>query len=316
MKIVISGGSGQVGSILAQALPSSGHDVVVLSRRSTTDRLRTVTWDGESIGPWVSELDGADAVINLAGQSVNCRYTSENRRIIMESRLKSTKILGEAISQSDNPPRVWLQASTATIYAHRYDAPNDEATGTIGGLEPNAPDTWRFSIEVATNWERVCNEAETPQTRKVLLRSAIIMSPSPGGPFDLLLRLVRFGLGGTVGDGNQYVSWIHDEDFVRAVRWLIEHDEIDGAVNLAAPNPLTNSEFMRSLRSAWGISFGLPAPEWLLEIGAFMLRSESELALKSRRVVPTRLLDSGFIFKYPTWPEAASDLCARWRSGA
>ncbi|MDQ5846232.1 MAG: DUF1731 domain-containing protein, partial [Acidobacteriota bacterium] len=265
---------------------------------------------------WTLELENADVVINLAGQSVNCRYTLENRRIIMDSRLKSTQILGEAISQCVNPPRLWLQASTATIYAHRYDAPNDEATGIVGGLEPNAPDTWRFSIDVATNWERVANEAVTPLTRRVLLRSAIIMSPSAGGPFDLLLRLVRFGLGGAVGDGKQYVSWVHDEDFVRAVRWLIEHDELDGAVNVAAPNPVTNTEFMSSLRSAWGIPFGLPAPEWLLEIGAFMLRSESELALKSRRVVPTRLLDSGFTFKYPTWPEAATDLCARWRLGA
>jgi uncharacterized protein (TIGR01777 family) len=253
-------------------------------------------------------------VINLAGQSVNCRYTPENRRIIMDSRLKSTKVIGDAIAQAWSPPRIWLQASTATIYAHRYDAPHDEATGIIGGSEPNAPDTWVFSIDVATNWERVFNEAATPLTRKVLLRSAIIMSPSSGGPFDLLLRLVRFGLGGTIGDGKQFVSWIHDHDFVRAVLWLIEHDELDGPVNVASPNPLTNAEFMRDLRAAWGIPFGLPASEWMLEIGAFLLRSESELALKSRRVVPDRLLKSGFTFNYPTWREAAENLCARWRS--
>jgi uncharacterized protein len=314
MKIIIPGGSGQVGTILARAFTNRGHDVVVLSRSSNNNPWRTAIWDGESLGDWVSELEDADVVINLAGQSVNCRYTPENRRIIMDSRLKSTKVLGEAVSQLRKPPRVWLQASTATIYAHRYDASNDEATGIIGGSEPNAPNTWVFSIDVATNWERVFNEAAIPQTRKVLLRSAIIMSPSSGGPFDLLLRLVRFGFGGTAGNGKQFVSWIHDQDFVRAVLWLIEHEELDGPVNVAAPNPLTNAEFMRDLRAAWGIPLGLPASEWMLEIGAFLLRSESELALKSRRVVPARLLASGFTFNFPTWSGAAADLCARWRN--
>lgn len=313
MKIIIPGGSGQVGTVLAQAFTKDGHDVVVLSRSRASRPWGTVAWDGESIGHWASELDGADVVINLAGQSVNCRYTPENRRIIMDSRLKSTQVLGEAISKSTKPPLVWLQASTATIYAHRYDGAHDEDTGIIGGSEPNVPDTWRFSIDVATNWERVFNEAETPRTRKVLMRSAIIMSPSTGGPFDLLLRLVRYGLGGTVGNGKQFISWIHDQDFERAVWWLIEHDELKGVVNVAAPNPLTNAEFMRGLRQAWGTSFGLPASDWMLEIGAFLLRSETELALKSRRVIPARLLESGFTFDFPTWPEAAADLCSRWR---
>ena len=313
MKIIIPGGSGQVGTVLAEAFTNDGHEVVVLSRSAGSRSWGTVSWDGESLGEWTRELDGADVVINLAGQSVNCRYTPLNRRVIMDSRLRSTRVLGEAISQARKPPRVWLQASTATIYAHRYDAPNDEATGIIGGAEPNTPDTWRFSIDVATNWERVFDEAETLRTRKVLLRSAIIMSPSAGGPFDLLLRLVRFGLGGTVGDGKQFVSWIHDVDFFRAVSWLIEHDELDGAVNVSAPNPLTNKEFMRDLRRAWGTAVGLPASEWMLELGAFLLRSESELALKSRRVIPTRLVESGFTFHFPTWPEAAAELCARWR---
>ncbi len=314
MKIVIPGGSGQVGTALAHALHKSGHEVFVLSRSPSKHPWRSVTWDGESLGDWVSEFEAADVVINLAGQSVNCRYTPENRRIIMDSRLKSTKVIGDAIAQAWTPPRIWLQASTATIYAHRYDAPNDEATGIIGGSEPNAPDTWVFSIDVATSWERVFNEAATPLTRKVLLRSAIIMSPSSGGAFDLLLRLVRFGLGGTIGDGKQFVSWIHEQDFVRAVLWLIEHKELDGPVNVASPNPLNNAEFMRDLRAAWGMPFGLPASEWMLELGAFMLRSESELALKSRRVVPGRLLESGFTFNFPAWPEAAADLCARWRN--
>jgi uncharacterized protein (TIGR01777 family) len=272
-----------------------------------------VKWDAETLGDWTSELEEADAVINLAGRSVNCRYNNQNRRLIKESRVKSTQIVGRAIAQASHPPRVWLQASTATIYAHRYDAPNDEATGILGGSESNSPDTWRFSIDVATSWERAVNESALPDTRKVLLRSAIIMSPDRGGAFDMLLRLVRYGLGGRAGNGKQYVSWIHDYDFVRAVSWLIEYDELEGPVNLAAPNPVPNGEFMRTLRAAWGISFGLAANEWMLEIGARVLQTETELILKSRRVTPDSLLQAGFVFQFPNWIEAARDLCARWR---
>jgi uncharacterized protein (TIGR01777 family) len=223
--------------------------------------------------------------------------------------------VGKTIGRARKPPPVWLQAGTATIYAHRYDAPNDEMTGLVGGLEPDAPDTWRFSIDVATAWERALNEAVTPGTRKVILRSAMVMSPDRGGVFDVLLRLVRYGLGGTVGDGRQYVSWIHEDDFVRAVAWLIEDDALAGPVNLAAPNPVPNAEFMRTLRRAWGRSVGLAAPRWLLEVGAWLLRTETELVLKSRRVVPGRLLGAGFSFRYPEWSAAAADLCRRWRHG-
>ena len=315
MKIVIPGGSGQVGTILARAFHEHGDEVVVLSRtQSNTRPWRSVAWDGETLGPWTTEFEGADAIINLAGQSVNCRYTAANRRIIIDSRVKSTRIVGQAIAETDNAPRVWLQASTATLYAHRYDAPNDEATGIIGGSEQNAPDTWRFSIDVVRKWERELNAAATPLTRKVLMRSAIVMSPSRGGPFDMLLKLVRFGLGGRFGDGREFVSWIHDQDFVRTVDWLIQHEELAGPVNLAAPNPLPNSEFMRNLRTAWGMPFGLPSAHWMLELGAFVLRSETELMLKSRRVVPSRLLASGLSFQFPTWAEAARDLCVRWRT--
>ncbi|HSS18549.1 MAG TPA: TIGR01777 family oxidoreductase [Pyrinomonadaceae bacterium] len=313
MKIVIPGGSGQVGTILARAFQQRGDEVVVLSRTPEQKPWRVVQWDGGSTGAWTADFEGADAIINLAGQSVNCRYTEDNRRIIMESRIKSTRIIGEAIACAKHAPGIWLQASTATIYAHRFDAPNDEATGVIGGSEPNAPDTWRFSIDVATSWERVADEWPTPRTRKVLMRSAIIMSPNHGGPFDMLLGLVRFGLGGTCGSGKQYVSWIHDQDFVRSVIWLMQHRELDGAVNLAAPNPLGNREFMQVLRGAAHMPVGLPATEWMLELGAFLMQSETELILKSRRVVPTRLLQSGFEFQFPTWAVAARDLYSRWR---
>jgi uncharacterized protein (TIGR01777 family) len=224
-------------------------------------------------------------------------------------------VVGQAIAEAIHPPSVWLQASTATIYAHRYDAPNDEFTGIIGGPEPDAPDTWRFSISVAQAWERAVADAGIlPHTRTVLLRSAMTMSPDQGGVFDVLSGLVRMGLGGRAGDGRQYVSWIHEADFVRAVYWLIEKESLSGPVNLAAPNPLPNAEFMRDLRQAWGVSIGFPATKWMLEIGAVFLRTETELILKSRRVVPAKLTHSGFTFQFPKWLDAAQDLRARWRS--
>jgi uncharacterized protein len=314
MKIVIPGGSGQVGTVLARALTRDGHEVVVLSRRLRAERWRTMAWDGVTVGAWAQELDGADAVINLAGRSVNCRYTAANRREILHSRVRSTRAVGEAIARSARPPKVWIQASTATIYAHRYDAANDERTGTIGGEEPGAPETWRFSIEVARAWEDALRDAGVPSTRKVLLRSAVTMSPDPGGPFAVLLGLVRRGLGGTTGDGRQFVSWVHHEDFVRAVAWLIEHDEFEGAVNVAAPEPLPNADFMRELRQAWGMPVGLPVRGWMLELGAALLRTETELVLKSRRVVPTRLLDAGFSFHYTRWAAAARNLVTACRA--
>lgn len=312
MKVIIPGGTGQVGMILARAFAQEGYEVVILSRGAGNSPFRLVQWDAETIGPWADEFDGADVVINLAGRSVNCRYNAANRREITESRVKSTTVVGQAIANAARPPRVWLQSSTATIYAHRFDAPNDEATGIIGGTEDGVPDTWRFSIEVAKAWEQAANEAVVPRTRRVLLRSAMTMSPDPGGVFDTLLGLTRWGLGGTNGDGRQYISWIHDVDFIRAVFWLIDH-ELDGAVNLASPNPLPNGEFMRALRQAWGMRLGLPATRWMLEIGAAFLRTETELILKSRWVVPGRLLASGFTFQFPDWPLAAADLCRRWR---
>lgn len=313
LKIVIPGGSGQVGTILARAFVADGHDVVVLSRTPKSAAWRVIPWDAETIGEWTNEIDGADVIVNLAGRNVNCRYNAKNRKEIVDSRVRSTRVVGQSIAQSKKPPRVWLQASTATIYCHLYDAPNDDVTGILGGEEPDVPETWRFSIDVAKSWEAAANEISTPSTRKVLLRSAMTMSPDRDGVFDVLLRLVRFGLGGTNGHGKQFISWIHDRDFINAVYWLIKHDELSGAVNLTSPNPLPNAEFMRELRQAWGTRIGLPSVKWMLEIGALFLRTETELILKSRRVTPTRLLQSGFQFQFPSWPEAAADLCRRWR---
>jgi uncharacterized protein (TIGR01777 family) len=284
MKVVIPGGSGQVGTILARALHRDGHDVVVLSRGRDTQPWRVAAWDGETLGNWQRDVDGCDVVINLAGRSVNCRYTAANRDEIMQSRVLSTRVVGQAIAAATCRPRVWLQASTATIYAHRYDRANDEHSGILGGHEPDAPDTWRFSIDVARAWERAFEEAVVDGTRKVALRSAMTLSPDAGGVFDTLLALVRHGLGGSAGDGRQFMSWIHHEDFIAAVRWLIDRDDIEGAVNIAAPHPLPNAEFMQVLREACGVPLGLSAKKWMLEIGAVLMRTETELILKSRRL--------------------------------
>lgn len=314
MKIIIPGGTGQIGTLLARAFAADGHEVVILSRNvSTKSAWRIVQWDTETLGDWTREFEGAEVVINLAGRIVNCRYTAKNRREIMESRVKSTRAVGEAITKVKNPPKLWLQSSTATIYAHRYDAPNDELTGIIGGGEPDAPDSWKFSIAVAQNWEKAANEFALPNTRLVLMRSAVTLSPDRGGIFDVMLGLVKKGLGGTAGDGRQYVSWVHDADFIRAIYWLIENEKLSGAVNISSPEPLPNKEFMRILREASGTKIGLPATKLMLEIGAFFMRTETELVLKSRRVVPTKLLESGFKFEFPTWEKAVADLCRRWR---
>jgi len=314
MKLVIPGGSGHVGEVVADSFEREGHEVVVLSRAPRVGKWRSVAWDGASLGDWARELEGADTVLNLAGYTVDCRYSPANRARILDSRLASTRVVGAAIAQCARPPRVWLQASTATIYAHTFGAAHDEG-GALGGSEPGAPDTWRFSIEVATRWERALADAETPRTRKLALRSAMTMSPTPGSVFATLSRLARLGLGGPVGGGAQFVSWIHRDDFLAALRFLIAREDFSGPVNLASPNPLPYADFMRALRRAWGMPIGLPATAWMLELAALVLRTESELVLKSRRVVPGRLLQAGFSFSYADWPAAARDLVSRARAG-
>ncbi len=312
MRIVIPGGSGQVGQVLARHFHGGGHTVTVLSRKPRAAPWTVLAWDARTTGAWVAALEGSDVCINLTGRSVNCRYNTANRKEIYESRIDSTRLLNRVIAGLAIPPRVWLNASTATIYRHALDRPMDEATGEYGGNELGAPDTWNFSITVAKGWEEAFFETATPSTRKVALRSAMTFSPDRGGVFDVFLALVRFGLGGANGDGRQFVSWIHDLDFVRAVEFLIARDDLSGPLNLASPNPVPNTEFLRTLRQAWRVPVGLPASGWMIEVGTLLMRTESELVLKSRRVVPGRLLEAGFEFQHPVWEEAARDLVRRW----
>lgn len=328
MRILIPGGSGQIGTILARHLTTAGHTVTVLSRQPamTTQTWRTLAWNARTEGPWLDELHRSDVVINLCGRSVNCRYTAANRKDIVDSRVEPTLLLGRAIAASSSAPRLWMNASTSTFYRHAFDVPNDEFTGILGDLpsqrgtaEPaNLPETWSFSIDVAHRWEEALRAVPTPNTCKIRLRSSMTMSPDAGGVFAVLSGLVRKGLGGTQGSGAQFVSWIHDQDYCRAIDLLLAEpemtDETDGIVNLTAPAPLPNRDFMRALREAWHIRFGLPATKPMLEAGAWVLRAETELILKSRRALPGLLLKHGFEFAFPTWPKAAQNLVRRTRS--
>jgi uncharacterized protein len=323
MRIVIPGGSGQVGRMLARFFQERGHSVTVLTRGPYTAQWQTVHWDGKHAGPWVETLEGADACIHLSGKSVNCRYTAKNRRALYDSRIGPTRLLNQVIAGLAEPPRVWLNASAANIYRHatrgtEFDRPMDEATGEIGGNElisarRRAPAKWKWTVKLLQDWEAAFFETPTPRTRKIALRTSLVFSPAPGNIFAVLSNLVRFGLGGTQGNGQQYVSWMHEADYARAVELLIEHEEMEGPVNLAAPEPLPNREFMAALRDAWDMPNGLPAPAPLIALGAFFLRTEPELVLKSRRVAPKKLLDAGFKFQFPEWPAAAEDLVRQWR---
>lgn len=329
MKILIPGGSGQVGAILSRHLFRGGHEVTVLSRNPQPDpeeRWRTLAWDGVNEGAWAEEIDRNDAVIHLSGRSVNCRYNAQNRREIIESRVKPTLLLGKLIAASPTPPRIWMNASTSTFYKHSLDRDQDEFTGELGDLpsergtrEPkNLPETWSFSIDVAHRWEEALAAIATPKTRKIRLRSSMVMSPDAGGVFSVFSKLARMGVGGTQGPGTQYVSWIHDIDYCRITDVLLSEpelaDETHGVVNMTAPEPLPNAQFLRVLREAWGAKVGLPAASWMLEIGAIAMKTETELILKSRRVVPGLLEKAGYEFRFPTWKMAAENLVRRSKS--
>ncbi len=300
-KMIIAGANGFLGKYLIKWFHQRGWQVVGLSRHGgVTAEAKSLCWDGRTMGEWVEELDGAEVLVNLAGKSVNCRYNEKNKAAIFASRLESTKILGEAIKQCDRPPRLWLNSSTATIYRHAEDRPQDEEGGELGT---------GFSVEVAKAWEKAFRESEVPdEVRKVALRTAIVIGNEPGSVFDYLRKIAALGLGGRMGSGRQKMSWIHVDDFCRAIEWMIGREELQDFYNLSAPNPTDNAGCMAGFRRIAGRGFGLPATRWMLEIGTFFMRSETELVLKSRWVSPRRLLSEGFDFQWDNFDEALGDL--------
>ncbi len=298
-KIILVGASGYLGQALIPFLRNADHQLTVISRHDPKSGVRFVKWDGETMGHWAREFESADAVINLAGRTVNCRYNDENKRQILDSRVQTTTLIGRAIADAKTPPTVWLNAASATIYRDARDHPMNEESGEIGS---------GFSVEVCHAWEQTLFAAPV-DCRRVALRLAMVFGAPHGGITDAFEALVKLGFGGPMVGGGQYISWIHLHDFTRAIAFLLD-SELDGPVNIAAPCPLTNAQFLSTLRRALKIPYALPTARWQLEIGAFAGRTETELLLKSRRVVPTRLLEAGFNFDYPNWQSAARAIVA------
>jgi len=321
LRIVLAGGSGQIGQLLARHFQQQGHQVTVLTRGPYAAPWQTVHWDGETAGPWTEYLEGADLCINLAGRSINCRFTPANRRAIYLSRIQSTQLIGGVIAGLAEPPKLWINASAATLYKRALDArgidlPLDESSPIEQDVvTPAEPWSIRrgFIPRVVRDWEAAFFGAETPRTRKIALRTAVVFSPAAGSAFGVLSNLVRASLGGTQSNGRQFVTWIHEADYARAVDFLRAHEELEGAFNFAAPNPLPNREFMAALREAWEVPNGLPAPALAIRLGAIFMRTEPELVLHSCRAVPARLLEAGFKFEFPDWGGAAEDLVQHWR---
>jgi uncharacterized protein len=302
-KIVIAGGSGFLGEAMAKYFSELGYEIVIISRqtKANSEKIKFVTWDGKNLGEWVNELENTTALINMAGKSVNCRYNEANKRQIYDSRLLSTRVLGLAVQKCQNPPQVWLNSSSATIYRHAQDRPMDELEGEIGS---------GFSVDVCQKWEAEFNQADTPQTRKIILRTAIVLGKT-GSVFPYLLRIVKLGWGGRQGSGKQMFSWIHVEDFNRAVQYFIDNQALSGVFNLSSPQPLANQNLMQAIRQTSQFPFGLSAETWMVKLGAWLIGSEAELLLKSRWVLPRRLLEAGFQFKYSTLAEALSELLSK-----
>jgi len=304
-KIVLAGGTGFLGKALAQFFAEKEYEVVVLGRSNELPadfpKARLVTWDARTSGTWVKELEGAKALVNLCGRSVDCRYNETNRRLILESRVNATRVLGDAISRSTIPPKVWLNAGTATIYEDRRGElpPHDENSDDLGD---------GFSVEVARAWEKAFFETQVRNVRKVAMRISIVLGTG-GGAFPVMRRFAQLGLGGRQGPGSQWMSWLHLADWVGIVDWLVSTDSVSGVVNCAAPNPVTNAVFMSEMRSAFvPFGVGFPAPTFAVRLGAVFLRTAPELVLKSRKVVSRVLRDEGYVFRFPVLEEAISDL--------
>lgn len=299
-KIVLAGGNGYLGGVLAKHFSSIADEVIILSRKpkAIEGNIKTILWDGKTEGNWVNNLNGASLMVNLCGKNVNCRYNDKNRQEIINSRVLPTNLLNRVIEQLERPPLLWINITSATIYRHAEDQAQDEITGEIG---------YGFSIDVCKIWEETFFQVTNPKTRKIALRLGIVLGRKDGA-FPRLLNLVKLGMGGKQGDGMQYVSWIHEQDVALSIEWLLDQKEIKGIVNCTAPDAIKNNELMKSLRKAYGVPFGLPAPAWLLEIGAKIIGTETELILKSRWVKPSVLLNSGFKFQYGFIDNAIHDI--------
>jgi uncharacterized protein len=290
-KIIIAGGTGFTGKYLSQKFKGLGYQVIIISRRA-----EHINWDNTAA--IITALENAEMLINLAGKSVDCRYNEKNKKEIFDSRINTTKTLGEAILKCKNPPPLWINSSTATIYRHAEDRPMTESSGEIGS---------GFSVNVATNWEKSFFDFKLNSTRQVALRMAIVLGKD-GGVIKPLKNLVRFGLGGKQGKGNQMFSWIHIEDLYHIIIYLQQHKELSGVFNTSAPNPVSNKTLMQLFRKNMNAIIGLPAPVWLLKLGAVLIKTETELILKSRWVVPEKLLQSGYQFKYQTVDKALKNI--------
>ncbi len=301
-KLIIAGGSGFLGGILINHFKNQFEEIVLLSRKQKTPyhNIRTVVWDGKTLAGWAAEFENTDVVINMAGRSVDCRYHKKNRDAILNSRVDTTRIIGKAISLCRIAPKVWLNSSTATIYRHSLDTPMTEVNGEVGT---------GFSVEVAKEWEQAFFDSNTPHTRKVALRTSIVLGKD-GGALQPIKKITQLGLGGKQGDGKQKFSWIHQDDFARSLEFLIKNKTLQGPFNIVSPMVTTNSELMSYMRSVLKVPFGIPASKPLLEIGAFIIRTETELLLKSRYVLPEKLLKAGFTFTHPELKEALHNLLA------
>ena len=299
-KLVLAGGSGFIGHTLVDYFKDRARQILILNRQrqGKEANVEWIKWDGKTPGEWVKRLEDTDLLVNLCGKNVNCRYTEKNKKAIFSSRLEPTELLGTVINTLSQPPKLWINAASATIYRHAEDRWQDEENGEIGT---------GFSVEVCKSWEKLFWEQETPRTRKVALRIALVMGRADG-VIPRLKNLVLTGLGGKQGSGNQYISWIHQQDLARIIEWIYENPEASGTYNISAPEAVQNHQFMKIIRQAIGVPFGLPAPQWLLELGAKIIGTETELILKSRWVYPKRLLDEGFTFQYPNAAPAIREI--------
>lgn len=299
-KIVIAAGTGFLGQAIVDHYKNDCTEIVILTRGKSKveNDLKYVHWDAQTLSGWEHELENTDILINLAGKSVDCRYTPANKKSILDSRVNSTKVLNEAVLLCKNPPKYWLNASTATIYRHSLNKQMDEYEGEIGD---------DFSMNVAKSWEKAFFETETPKTLKTALRTSIVLGQK-GGALVPIINLVKFGLGGKQGSGNQFISWIHENDFAMATAFIVSK-KLTGIINVVSPTPVKNKDFMKTLRNILKIPFGLPIGKKLLESGARIIGTEMELVLKSRNVIPKRLQENGFEFKFPTLEGTLKNLC-------